>query len=174
MTVFTAGDVVSAAELRDALGAIAVLQSDVTVASSTAQQDCPGLAVQVDAYSRYAIEIYVAYLTGVDPELRLGVTAPPEAAGTWLPLGIPDGTNATTGSLIAVRREAFNVGGSVATEAGIGGSGTAMGVPILARMRTYRFGGVVQLRFAQLYTNAAVTTIAAGSWIRAQKIESTL
>jgi hypothetical protein len=174
MVAFIAGDVVSASALRDALGALAVLQSDVTVAANTVQQDCPGLAVSVDAYSRYTIEGYIAYNTGVAPEIRFGLTAPPEAAGTWLPLGIPDGTNANTGDLIAVRREAFNVGTSLATEAGIGGSGSAMAVPIVGRMRTFRFAGVLQLRFAQLYSDAAVTTVNAGSWLRVQKIESTL
>ena len=42
-----------------------------------------------------------------------------ENAGTWFPMGIPDGTNANTGSVIAIRREAYNVGSSLATEAGI-------------------------------------------------------
>ena len=89
MVAFIAGDVVSASALRDALGAAAVLQSDVTVAANTAQQDCPGLAVSVDAYSRYIIEGYLAYTTGVTPEIRFGLTAPPEAAGTWLPSDAP-------------------------------------------------------------------------------------
>lgn len=174
MVNFVAGDIASASELRDAIGGFDILANDISVTSSATSQDCPGLAVMVDAYSRYAIEGYIAYNTGVDPELRLGLTAPSEAVGTWFPMGIPDGTNANTGSVIAIRREAYNVGSSLATEAGIGGSGTVMAVPISGRMRTYRFGGVLQLRFAQLYSNAAATTINAGSWLSATKINSTL
>ena len=174
MSLFTAGEVVSASELRDALGAMSVLLNDISIVSSATSVDVPGLAVQLDGYSRYAIDGYIAYNAGIDPEARFGLTAPPEAAGTWTIAGVPDGTNANTGDLIAVRRDAFNVGTALTTEHGIGGAGSITAATLVGRIRTYRFGGVLVLRSAQLYSNAVATTVNAGSWIRAQKIGSTL
>ena len=49
MVNFVAGDIASASELRDAIGGFDILANDISVTSSATSQDCPGLAVMVDA-----------------------------------------------------------------------------------------------------------------------------
>ena len=174
MTV-TAGTIVRARSLRYAIGQTAVLQGAISVAASTEDIDCPGLAVEVDPYTNYIVEGYLAFNGGpgaVDnPEMRMGLSAPPDSSGSWIILSLVDNTGSATGNVINVRRTSFNVGTAVATEAGVGtGSGSVMAAPFVGRISTFGFYGSLQLRFAQLFSDTQPTVIDAGSWLRVTAI----
>jgi hypothetical protein len=172
---FTAATIVRGPRLRDAIGQTAVLQGNIAVAASTADIDCPGLAVEVDPYTNYIIEGYLAFQAGPgatdNPELRMGLSAPADVSGSWIVLSLVDNAGSATGNHINTRRNSFNVGSAVATEAGVGtGNGSIMAAPFVGWISTFRFYGSLQLRFAQLFSDAQPTTIVAGSWIRVAAI----
>jgi len=175
MTTFTAGTVVRALNLRGAAGHIAVLEGSIALSATTEDIDCPGLAVQVDPFTNYAVDGYLAFQAGPgaadNPELRMGLSAPPDTAGHWIMLSLVDNTGNATGNAINVRRTGFNVGTAVAIEAGVGtGSGSVMGAPFVGAVFTRRYSGVLQLRFAQLFSDTQPTAIIAGSWLRVMSI----
>lgn len=179
MATFTAASIVRAAELRDAFGATAILQVDVSAAATTVAIDVPGLAVPVDPKSRYLIEGYLAFQAGPgttdNPELSMGLTSPSDCEGDWCVWSLVDNTGNVNGNIANFRRTAFNEGTAAATIAGVGtGSGTIEAAPFAGRLRCFENGGVVQVRFAQLFSDASATTVKAGSWLRAQKIQGEL
>lgn len=176
MAQFAGGDVVSARRWRDALPQIAVLPTQVSVTNTAVLVDVSGLAVPLDPWGQYVLDGTVHYETAGVAALRVGLSSPPETFGSWATLGIVDGAgeaSTTAGGLTGFRRSGFNVGDSVATQAGAGGADDApLSLPILGTLWTRGFGGVLQLRFAQNAATASKTSIMPGSWLRLTKIRS--
>jgi hypothetical protein len=167
MPFATALDVVSASELRDAIGSIGVLGNDISVTSSTDFVDCPGLAVQLDAFSIYEIDGYIAYSSGTTPDVKFAFSGPPDTSGNYTFFGLTASGTGGIGDIEAVRESSF-VNDAPQPIAGVA-SGSLVCMPA-GRIRTFRFGGALQVRFAQVTSNASATTVLTGSWLRAAKI----
>jgi len=163
----TALDVVSASELRDAIGSIGVLGNDISVTSSTTFVDCPGLAVQIDAFSILEIDGFIAYSTGTTPDIKFAFNSPPDTIGNYTFFGLTQTGTGGVGDIEAVRESSFV---NDAPQPIAGHTSSLVCMPH-ALIRTFRFGGAVQLRFAQQTSNASATTVLAGSWLRAAKIQ---
>jgi len=172
----TAGDTASAPALRDLLPRVTVLAGDITVSSSQDLVDVPGLSVDVDAHSQYLVEGCIFYTSATGPpgaEARFALAGPSDGVGTWATLTVVDGSASATGALAAFRRIGFNYGNTAQTVAGAVGAGTSTPIscPIVGTLRSQGFSGAVCLRFAQLYSDATLTTVNAGSWLRLTKVK---
>jgi hypothetical protein len=167
MAFATALDTVSASELRDAIGTIGVLGNDISTISSTTFADCPGLTVQLDAFAVYQVDGFIAYSTGTAPDIKFSFIGPPDTSGNYTFFGLTAAGTGGVGDIEAVRESNF---GDDAPQpiAGVA-AGSLVCMPA-ARIRTFRFGGALQVRFAQINSTASATTVHAGSWLRACKI----
>lgn len=163
-----AGEQASASGLRDRLGVLAVLQADITVSDTSEFSDCPGLALQLDAYARYLVEGHIAYTTLSDPGIQFCFSAPVDATGHSSFFPLRQGSTFGVGPLEAFRQVVF----SDAFPQGAGGQATyLLGAAPQGSIKTYRAGGVLQLRFAQITPSPAGTRIRAGSWLAATKVK---
>lgn len=166
MPFATALDIVSSSELRDAIGTIGVLGNDISVTSSTAFVDCPGLAVHLDAFAIYEIDGYLAYSSGTTPDVKFAFSGPPDTTGNYTFFGLTASGTGGVGDIEAVRESSFV---NDAPQPVAGHTSSLVCMPA-ARIRTFRFGGALQVRFAQVTSNASATTVLTGSWLRAAKI----
>lgn len=160
-------EIASSSELRDAIGTVGVLGGDISVTSSTTFVDCPGLAVQLDAFSIYEVDGLIAYSSNTTADIKFAFLGPPDTSGNYTYFGLTASGTGGVGSIEAVRESGFG-DDSPQPIAGVA-SGSLVCMPH-ARIRTFRFGGALQLRFAQQTSNASATTVLAGSWLRAAKI----
>ncbi len=168
MVFATAGDPTSSRTLRDAIGSVAVLQNDISVTSLETFVDCPGLAVPLDAAGFYQVDGYIAYSSATAADIQFSYGIPPDSLGHNSHFPVFQTVAASSGDMEAFRQVAFND----ANPQGAAGAGT--GTPMATQPHgwfwTFRFGGSVQLRFAQITSTASATVVRAGSWIRATKM----
>jgi hypothetical protein len=164
----TAGEVTSASALRDTLGTIGVLQNDISVTSLDTFVDCPGLTVSLDGFAIYEIDGYIAYSSATAADLQVSLVGPTDATGNASFFGQDDTATGGVGPVNAFRFNTFD-GTGFTTTAGAG-AGSPMAAMPHGRIRTFRFGGAVQLRFCQGTSTASATVVHAGSWLRASKI----
>lgn len=170
MAFTSAGERTAAGALRDAIGSVAVLANAVSILSSDVPVDCPGLAVPVDAFAIYQIDGYLAYSSATAADFQWQLIAPPDNFGNWTTFRLDYTTTGGVGSINSTRTVTLRNGSL--QQAGGAGTTTSAAVTVAGLLRTYRFGGGVQLQFAQIFPTASATTIAAGSWLRVQKILS--
>lgn len=168
----TAGELARASTLRDRLGQHVVLQADITVTGQELFTDCPGLGLPLDAWARYAIDGYISYRTTTTATVQFAFSAPLDSSGHVCFFPLRQGSNGAVGPLEAIRQVRFSdqYPQAAAGSDGLGGT-FALGLAAtpMATIKTYRAGGALQLRFAQVVSGADVTTVLAGSWLRATK-----
>lgn len=165
---FAAGQKLSASELNDLLFLFGVATVDTTKTSSTALGDATGLSVALEASSTYIIDGYLAYTAGATGDLKVALSAPSGATGSWGLYGLVTSSTASVGDISAVRVDAFGD----ANTATAGGSDSFSGA-LLCVPRGYittTDAGTLQLRFAQNTSSGTSTVIEAGSWLRLLKV----
>lgn len=162
-----AGEQSSASGLRDMLGITSVLQADIALADSTEFTDCPGMTLQLDAYARYLIEGDIAYTTPTAASIQFCFSAPQDATGHVCFFPVRQGTSVGVGPLETFRQVAF----SDLYPQGAGGQDEfLLGAAPMGSIKTYRSGGTLQLRFAQITADPGATLVRAGSWLAATKV----
>lgn len=162
-TAAAAGDLTQAGQLRDQIGNVAVLANDISIISLGTFVDCPGLSVPVDGQALYALDGFIAYSTGVTPDIEFVFSAPAATFGHFS--FMPQYSTATggVGSIEGFRQATFR-------DFPQGAAGAAAGSMVCMPhgfVFPRRPGGAVQLRFRQLASTASTTTVLAGSWLRA-------
>jgi hypothetical protein len=95
------------------------------------------------------------------------LAGPPDVSGNWTLLSQASTATGGVGSIDGERETAFQ-DPELVKAAGVA-SGSLVCLPH-GRIRTHRFGGVIQVRFCQVTATASATTVHAGSWLRAAKI----
>lgn len=168
--LFYAGQELTAAALNAAFPLRAFADADTSRTSSTTFLDADGLVVELEANSQYAIDGWLAYDAGVTGDLKVQLLVPTGAGGTW---GMYALSTTSTGSVGTVQANRAPVGsGNALTAGGSASSAGAMNALLRGYIATGDDPGELQVQFAQNTSNATATTIKAGSWIRAQKINA--
>jgi hypothetical protein len=167
-----AGELARASTLRDRLGVTAVLQADISLSVQETFTDCPGLVLSLDAWARYAIDGYVNYRSSTAAMIQFCFSAPLDSSGHSCFFPQRQGSAGGIGPLEGFRQVRFSdeFPQGAAGSGGLGGGGgLGLACMPLASIKTYRAGGGLQLRFAQIVSDASATTVLAGSWLRATK-----
>lgn len=167
MAYATVGTATRSGSLRDAIGDVGVLAADLSVTSTNVPVDCPGLSASLGGFSIWAIDGLIAYTTGTTPDLQLSFSTPPDTTGSTAFFPQQQGATGGVGDLEGFRATSFSDAFSQ------GAAGVAAGSLVCMPhgfVRTFRFGGAIQVRFAQVNATASTTTIHAGSWLRATLI----
>lgn len=162
-TAIAAGDTTSAGALRDAIGNTVVLANDISITSLATFVDCPGLTVPVDGGAIYALDGFVAYSTGVTPDIEFVFSAPPATTGHFSFMPQYQTATGGVGAIEGFRQLQF-------ADQPQGAAGVASGSMVAMPHGfcfTRRPNGAVQLRFRQATSTASTTTVLAGSWLRA-------
>lgn len=163
---FTAGDPIRAVTLRARLPVLGVTASDISMVSSTVMADVPGLVVDLEPFALYAFDGYIAYSAGTTGDILLRFTYPLRTTGHWFLAGQAAATTTGTGAIEFLRASIPDVFGF---DIGAAGSG-AMAVQPHGYLTTGAFPGPLQWQFSQVATSATATTVVAGSWIRAHRL----
>lgn len=171
-TPFLAGQELRASDLTAAVIRTAYASSNTTKISSTAFGDAAGMAMALEANTIYGWDCYLAYDSGLTPDIKIAWTAPAGATGHWGAYGLASTTGGSgIGDLSALRVNAYGDASPIA----LGGNEIpSTPGPLVARPMGYvevgATAGNLQLRFAQNSSNATNTIIRAGSWLRAWKL----
>ncbi len=172
MADFLAGQKVRASQLSTGITTLAgYATSDTSVASSTALVNAVGVVLAVEANATYLWDAYIAYNAVEAADLKFGWSVPSGASGHWAEMGIDTSEDVTSfgrGRATMARIDGYgdsNTGSS-------SGRDRALAMSCLPRgyLVTAGAAGSLQLRFAQLASNATGTVIKAGSWIRAVRL----
>jgi hypothetical protein len=165
-TAVAVGETTSAGGLRDAIGSVAVLAGDISITSLGTFVDCPGLAVPVDGQGLYALDGFIAYSTGVTPDIEFVFSAPPATTGHFSFMPQYQTATGGVGAIEGFRQLQF-------ADQPQGAAGVASGSMVAMPhgwCLTRRLNGAIQLRFRQATSTASTTTVLAGSWLRASLI----
>lgn len=165
---FTAGQKLRASELNAEfdLTQYAYAAGDVSKVSSTAMSDITGLAIPLEANSRYLLDGFLSYysLDGVD--LRLAYTGPAGMTVSWGSTGLVSSSTTQAGDTDFAAFEAY--GDSVYQVINTD-SFTSLIVRPSGYFATGGTAGTLQMRFAQDVSNPATLVLRRGSWLRAYK-----
>jgi hypothetical protein len=178
MPAVTAGDQVRAPTIREQLPLLGWSATDVTVSQSIDTTSIPGLAVVVEPRTDYAIDGYIAYDTGTTPKIAITTLALEGATGHWSTYCLGH-TGTTTGVGAVDARVARGYGSAI--NLGLdqqfgfnaaGGDGIRHCCLVSGFLATASVGGALQFGFFPMVADAAVTTVAAGSWIELTRLGS--
>ncbi|MES2209433.1 MAG: hypothetical protein V4515_04520 [Chloroflexota bacterium] len=164
------GQRILASELNLALPILARATADVTRTSSTTLTDATGLAIALEADALYALEGYLAYNAGETGDLKVAFTVPAGATGHWGLYPIATASTGSIGDLDARRQAAF---GAATTQAAGGSAAfsSELMCPVFGYIDTAATAGTLQLQFAQNTSSGTGTTLKAGSWLMAFRLE---
>ena len=138
---------------------IAAKSADETVASSTAMQADNDLTIAVDANTRYALTMFLLFNAPATPDIQIGWSVPAGATLNWHreTSGVT-GTTGLTDALVATNTEP------------IAGDGADDVFVIHGFVKVGATAGTVTFQWAQLASDAAATTVRAGSWLKLEPI----
>jgi hypothetical protein len=166
---FVAGQKIRASDINEMLPGWGYVIDDVSVASSTALAAVPGLAVTLDANTRYAVDGYLAYVAGETGDIKVALVAPTGSTGHWTLYGQATSATGGVGSMDVRRANAFGTATTLAAAGNDTSSGYMAAMP-RAYLLTGSTAGTLQLHFAQNISNATATVVRAGCWLRAMKL----
>jgi hypothetical protein len=166
-----AGTRLRAGALRNALGSIGYTITDQAFQADL-YSDVAGLSIELERNTRYAFNGYVAYETGATPDVKFTMAGPAGSVGHWSMFCQEQTATGSIGNLEALRLILINDDSEQQGAAGSGSfSGAMMCLP-RGYIVTRGVGGALQVRFAQITTNASATIIKEGSWLRAWRIST--
>lgn len=168
-SLIDAGDVLRARDIRRRLVRFGYTLDDQSFQSNE-YSDISNLAVPVEPNGAYAITGYLAYQTGATPDIKFTMSAPVGTVGHWTAYPQTQTATGSIGDLEALRLDKFDDSEQQGA-AGSAAFSSALCCMPRAYVRTGQNGGLVQMRFAQITTDASQTTVVTGSWIRAIEIE---
>lgn len=173
--VFTAGQKVRASDLNSGIPALAYVQSDITVISSTTYVDATGLVIALEANAIYALDGWIYYQSAVAADIKFNFTFPASAVVIAGFYGPP-----TTGTPFAAATERINYTdmGTFASSGGDYAHGADAAFPTtvwasvrpMGQVTTGATAGNLQVRFAQNASTASNTVVKAKSWLRASRL----
>ena len=170
-------DAVVAAAVADAVAAasarVAVLQSDVSAVSTTTLTDVSGLAVALEASSRYLVHVRGVCGGDVSADLSVALAGPVGASAMGVSLLAP--TTAAANSPFTASTGTGVVTPGLGTALTVGVAGTASGTKRrvhfeLSAVVTTTTAGDLRVQMAQAVSTATEVTIFAGSVLRAEKV----
>lgn len=176
MPALIAGMQVQAAYMRERLPLLGYSATDVTINQSVDVTVIPGMAVVVEPRTDYAIDGYLAYDTGTTPKMAITTLALEGATGHWASYCIDDGASTTGVGAIDVRvargfGSRINLGLSLVFGFNAAGGDAIRHCSLLSGyLSTAATGGTLQFAFFPMVADAAVTTVAAGSWIELTRL----
>ncbi|MES2209434.1 MAG: hypothetical protein V4515_04525 [Chloroflexota bacterium] len=159
-----------AGALRAALGTFGYTRTDQSFQTEL-YSDVAGLAFEVERNARYAFNGYVAYESGATPDIKFTLAGPEGATGQWGFYTLNQLETGSIGSLEALRLDLINDDSQQQGAAGSASFSSALMCLPRGFIQTAGVGGAVQVRFAQVTTNASATTVKEGSWLHAWQIE---
>lgn len=170
-------DAVVAAAVADAVAAasarVAVLPSDVSAVSTTTLTDVSGLAVALEASSRYLVHVRGVCGGDVSADLSVALAGPAGASAVGVTLLAP--TTAAANSPFTASTGTGVVTPGLGTALAVGVAGTS-GVTKrrvhfeLSAVVTTTTAGDLRVQMAQAVSTATAVTIFAGSVLRAEKV----
>jgi len=161
-------DAVAAASAR-----VAVLPSDVSAVSTTTLTDVSGLAVALEASSRYLVHVRGVCGGDVSADLSVALAGPAGASAVGVTLLAP--TTAAANSPFTASTGTGVVTPGLGTALTVGVAGTASGTKRrvhfeLSAVVTTTTAGDLRVQMAQAVSTATEVTIFAGSVLRAEKV----
>lgn len=170
-------DAVVAAAVADAVAAasarVAVLPSDVSAVSTTTLTDVSGLAVALEASSRYLVHVRGVCGGDVSADLSVALAGPVGASAMGVSLLAPTTAAANSPFTASTGTGVVTPGLGTALTVGVAGStsGTKRRVHFeLAAVVTTTTAGDLRVQMAQAVSTASEVTIFAGSVLRAEKV----
>lgn len=170
-------DAVVGAAVADAVAAasarVAVLPSDVSAVSTTTLTDVSGLAVALEASSRYLVHVRGVCGGDVSADLSVALAGPAGASAVGVTLLAP--TTAAANSPFTASTGTGVVTPGLGTALTVGVAGTASGTKRrvhfeLSAVVTTTTAGDLRVQMAQAVSTATEVTIFAGSVLRAEKV----
>jgi hypothetical protein len=170
-------DAVVGAAVADAVAAasarVAVLPSDVSAVSTTTLTDVSGLAVALEASSRYLVHVRGVCGGDVSADLSVALAGPAGASAVGVTLLAP--TTAAANSPFTASTGTGVVTPGLGTALTVGVAGTAGGTKRrvhfeLSAVVTTTTAGNLRVQMAQAVSTATEVTIFAGSVLRAEKV----
>lgn len=170
-------DAVVGAAVADAVAAasarVAVLPSDVSAVSTTTLTDVSGLAVALEASSRYLVHVRGVCGGDVSADLSVALAGPAGASAVGVTLLAP--TTAASNSPFTASTGTGVVTPGLGTALTVGVAGTASGTKRrvhfeLSAVVTTTTAGDLRVQMAQAVSTATEVTIFAGSVLRAEKV----
>jgi hypothetical protein len=166
-----AGERLRAGALRASVGGFGYTRTDQAFQTSL-YSDIAGLAFEVERNARYGFNGYIAYQSGSTPDIKFTLAGPEGATGTWGFYTQNQLASGSIGDLEALRLDLINDDSQQQGAAGSGSFGSTLMCWPRGRIQTAGVGGAVQIRFAQVTTDASATIVAAGSWVHAWRLAS--
>ncbi len=172
MTVFYAGQRITAAKLEKFVPLYVIKGSDESVASSTVVQDDDELFIANIPPGDWEIlgEFWVAGTSGINQDIKYGWTF---AAGTltWSGIGLhPDWANSAGNRDVVAEGNVLD--SSSPSDARAYGTVTGGNIPTqITGLMSNTATGTLQLQWAQNTSNADDTTLKAGSWFRLRRLD---
>lgn len=176
-TFVTGLDAVVGAAVADAVAAasarVAVLPSDVSAVSTTTLTDVSGLAVALEASSRYLVHVRGVCGGDVSADLSVALAGPAGASAVGVTLLAP--TTAAANSPFTASTGTGVVTPDLGTALTVGVAGSTSGTKRrlhfeLSAVVTTTTAGDLRVQMAQAVSTATEVTIFAGSVLRAEKV----
>lgn len=156
MPLFNTNDDLRAPALNAAVGVLAYKDIDQSIASSIVLQADESIVWDVVAHALYILKATIVYNSQDVPDIVLGWTIPGDAAMAWSASGFG------TGSVYQNFGNADPTAG--ATSFGGSGAGAARAARAIGSIATGDEDGEVRLQWGQNISDAATTSILAGSF----------
>lgn len=170
-------EAVVAAAVADAVAAasarVAVLPSDVSAVSTTTLTDVSGLAVALEASSRYLVHVRGVCGGDVSADLSVALAGPAGASAVGVTLLAPTTDAANSPFTASTGTGVVTPGLDTALTVGVAGTagGTKRRVHFeLSAVVTTTTAGDLRVQMAQAVSTATEVTILAGSVLRAEKV----
>lgn len=166
---YTAGAVVRARDLRDGYPLLGYTPADIAVNQTIDWEVVPGLTLICAPSTFYALDGYLAFDAGATPDIRLGMTAPPNAVGRWSVQCLGPAVTTGVGDAQSASSPAFGTAATGTT----GGSSAASGVlygMLRGFLQTGLDGGSLQMIYTQGTADASFVSFRAGSWMTLTKM----
>jgi hypothetical protein len=168
---YTAGQLLTAAELTSWLPLTAVKASGTSRTSTTTKTADPDLTVPVSANYIYEGQLVISYTAAAAGDISLDLAYPANATCSAVQIG-PHNAIATSGSQASdVEFQALMLDAVTPTGAmPFGGTGGGIGALILIRLVVGATLGNLVVEWAQLVSNGTATTLNAGSWLTIRRV----
>lgn len=156
MPLFATNDDLRAPELNAAIGVLAYKDADQSMVSSTVLVSDESIVWDVVAHALYIMSGCIMYLSEDTPDIQLGWSIPGDAAMAWSASGY------STGSVYQNFGNADPTAG--ATSFGGSGAGASRAARVMGSLATGDEDGELALRWSQNISDAATTSVLAGSF----------
>lgn len=153
--VFLAGEDLNSKRLNEETGIPIRKSADQNVTSSTTLVSDTAFTWTLDASTRYAFEMFVAYTGATAGNLNVGWSVPSGASMAWCATGLDTG--------LAYKNVANLAAGTTST---FGAAGTTLGrvAHLSGTILTDTTSGSFTLRWAQATSNVSATSVRSGSF----------